>query len=55
MPVGDWVRKLFGRSYQPTSPPRPDLTAEQEAKRREQIASEPDDPKLTRSEERDEP
>jgi hypothetical protein len=49
MPLSDWMRKLFGRSYQPASPPQPNLTPEQDEQRREQIATEPDDPKLTPS------
>jgi hypothetical protein len=47
MALGDWLRKLFGRSYQPASPPQPELMPEEDAQRREQIATEPEDPTLT--------
>jgi len=46
-----WLQRLFGRRYQPTTPPKPDLTPEEDAQRREQVATEPDDPKLTRDDE----
>jgi hypothetical protein len=55
MGFGEWLRKLFGRNYHPASPPQPGLTAEEAEQRREQIASGPDDPKLTPSEEGDGP
>jgi hypothetical protein len=50
-----WLQRLFARKYQPVTPPRADLTPEEETESREQLATEPDDPKLTRSEEGDGP
>jgi hypothetical protein len=53
MSVSSWLQRLFGRTYQPTTPPRAELTPEEEPERREQLASDPDDPLLTGSEEGD--
>jgi hypothetical protein len=50
--VASWLQRLFGR-YQPTTPPRAELTPEEDAERRAQLASGPDDPKLAPSEEGD--
>jgi len=41
-----WLQRLFGRRYQPTTPPRPKLTPEEDEQRREQVATQPDDPTL---------
>jgi hypothetical protein len=35
MSLLDALRRVFGRSYQPRHPPRPDLTPEEEAEPRE--------------------
>jgi hypothetical protein len=35
MSLLDALRRIFGRSYQPRHPPRPDLTPEEEAQARE--------------------
>jgi hypothetical protein len=53
MSVSGWLQRLFGRRYQPTTPPRPDLTPEEDEQRREQLSTGPDDPKLARSEDGD--
>jgi hypothetical protein len=47
--VVSWLRKLFGRSYQPTHPPRPGLTPEEEAEPHERRTA-VDEPKTTAAE-----
>jgi hypothetical protein len=49
--VPSWnpLRKLFGRSYQPTHPPRPDLTPEEEQEPHERRTA-VDEPKTTERE-----
>jgi hypothetical protein len=47
--VPSWFRKLFGRSWQPEHPPRPDLTPEEEQEPQERRTA-VDEPKTTERE-----